>query len=76
MLRGFRRQALHAKRLQLMHPVSGRPMRFECAIPADMRAVIDALAADANIHWQDPDYEDYAGFDDYDGFDEYGEDED
>jgi len=75
-LRGFRRQALHAKRLQLEHPVSGRPMRFECAIPADMRAVIDALAADANIHWQDPDYEDYAGFDDYDGFDEYGEDED
>ena len=75
-LRGFRRQALHAKRLQLEHPVSGRPMRFECAIPADMRAVIDALAADANIHWQDPGYEDYAGFDDYDGFDEYGEDED
>jgi len=75
-LRGFRRQALHAKRLQLQHPVSGRSMRFECAIPADMRAVVDALAADANIHWQDPDYEDYAGFDDYDGFDEYGEDED
>ena len=75
-LRGFRRQALHAKRLQLLHPVSGRPMRFECAIPADMRGVIDALAADANIHWQDPDYEDYAGFDEYDGFNEYGPEED
>ncbi len=75
-LRGFKRQALHAKRLQLLHPVSSRPMRFECAIPADMRAVIDALARDANIHWQDPGYEDYAGFDDNDGFDEYGEDED
>lgn len=75
-LRGFRRQALHAKKLQLRHPVSGRPMRFECAIPADMRAVIDALAADANIHWQEPDYEDYAGFDEYDGFDEYGPEED
>ena len=72
-LRGFKRQALHAKRLQLLHPVSGRPMRFECAMPADMRAVVDALAADANIHWQDPGYEDYAGFDD---FDEYDEDED
>ena len=48
-------------------------MRFDCAIPPDMRAVIDALAADANIHWQDPDYEDYAGFDD---FDEYGDGED
>ena len=72
-LRGFRRQALHAKRLALQHPVSGRAMRFDCAIPPDMRAVIDALAADANIHWQDPDYEDYAGFDD---FDEYGDGED
>ena len=75
-LRGFKRQALHAKRLQLAHPINGRPMRFECAIPADMRAVIDALAADANIHWQDPDYEDFAGFDDHDGFDEYGDTED
>lgn len=75
-MRGFKRQALHAKRLQLQHPVSGRPMRFDCAIPADMREVIDALAADADIHWQEPDYEDYAGFDDYDGFDEHGDDAD
>jgi hypothetical protein len=51
-------------------------MRFECAIPADMRALIEALAADANIHWQDPDYEDYAGFDDYEGIEEYGDIED
>ncbi|MBT8429436.1 MAG: RluA family pseudouridine synthase, partial [Gammaproteobacteria bacterium] len=72
----FKRQALHAKRLQLLHPVSGRPMRFECAIPADMRAVIDALARDANIHWQDTGYESYAGFDDHEGFDGYGKDED
>lgn len=68
-LRGFKRQALHAKRLELAHPVSGRQMRFSCAIPADMRIVIDALAADANVHWQDPDYEDYAGFEEFDGFD-------
>lgn len=62
-LRGFRRQALHAKRLELEHPVSGRPLRFNCPIPADMRAVIIALAADADIHWTDPDQEDDAGFD-------------
>lgn len=64
-LRGFQRQALHAKRLQLVHPISGRPMRFECAIPADMRVVLDALAADADMHWHDPDYDD-PGFDDLD----------
>jgi len=74
-MRGFKRQALHAKRLELAHPVSGRRMRFSCAIPADMRAVIDALAVDANIHWTDPDYEDYAGFDEFEGFDEHGDDE-
>ena len=75
-MRGFRRQALHAKRLQLTHPISARPMRFECAIPADMRALIEALATDANTHWQEPDYEDYAGFDDYEGIEEYGDIED
>ena len=69
-MRGFKRQALHAKRLELQHPLSSRAMRFSCAIPADMRTLIDALAADANVHWQDPDYEDYAGFEDLDGFDE------
>lgn len=70
-LRGFKRQALHAKRLQLAHPITGRSMQFACAIPDDMRAVIDALAADANIHWQDPDYDDDFEFEDeYDGFEE------
>ena len=62
-LRGFRRQALHAKRLALMHPVSGRPLSFSCAIPADMSAVIAALASDANVHWSDPDPDHDAGFD-------------
>lgn len=54
-LRGFRRQALHAKRLDLVHPVTQRPMRFVCALPGDMRQVIDALSADANAHWEDED---------------------
>jgi len=75
-LRDFKRQALHAKRLELQHPISGRVMRFECAIPADMRAVIDELAADANVHWHDPDDEDYAQFDEYQGIKDYDEDDD
>lgn len=56
-MRGFRRQALHAKRLALVHPIHGREIRFECPIPSDMRTVIDALADDANIHWRDPEDE-------------------
>lgn len=57
-LRGFHRQALHAKRLDLNHPISGRALRFSCPIPADMRTVIDALAEDASVHWHDRDYDD------------------
>lgn len=53
-LRGFRRQALHAKRLEFVHPIRERPMRFTCPMPDDMQAVIDALADDAAQHWREP----------------------
>ena len=56
-LRGFRRQALHAKRLVLTHPSTGRQMRFSCPIPDDMRALLEALARDVDRHWVDPDDE-------------------
>ena len=75
-LRGFRRQALHAKRLALLHPVSDRPLSFSCAIPADMSAVIAALAADANVHWKDPDPEHDVGFDACELFDAFGDGDD
>jgi len=46
-LRGFRRQALHAARVGFEHPVTGEPIACEAALPADMRALLDALARDA-----------------------------
>ena len=45
-LRLFRRQALHAIRLSFAHPIHGEPMAFEAPVPADMRELITALAAD------------------------------
>jgi len=42
-LRAFRRQALAATRLVLAHPVSGERLEFEVEVPADFRAVLDAL---------------------------------
>lgn len=39
----FPRQALHAAHLGFDHPVSGRPLAFESAIPADMQALLGAL---------------------------------
>ncbi|PKL95184.1 MAG: RNA pseudouridine synthase [Gammaproteobacteria bacterium HGW-Gammaproteobacteria-8] len=44
--RTFPRQALHAWRLQLSHPLSGQPVSAEAAIPADLGALIRSLALD------------------------------
>ncbi len=38
---GFERQALHAAVLGFVHPVTGAALRFESALPADMRELID-----------------------------------
>jgi 23S rRNA pseudouridine1911/1915/1917 synthase len=45
-LRGFRRQALHAARLGLIHPVSEERMQWTAPVPEDMRELIDALKQD------------------------------
>ncbi len=48
-LQGFRRQALHAVRLELEHPASGEALRFDSALAPDLRALLDALRADAKV---------------------------
>jgi len=37
------RQALHAFRLSIRHPVSGKKMKFEAPLPSDMQRTLDAL---------------------------------
>ncbi len=49
-LRGFRRQALHAGRLGLKHPVTGEELSWQCEMPSDMLSLIDALEQDAREH--------------------------
>jgi 23S rRNA pseudouridine1911/1915/1917 synthase len=49
-LRGFRRQALHAERLEFLHPASGKTVAFEAALPADMAALAAALREDMRVH--------------------------
>jgi 23S rRNA pseudouridine1911/1915/1917 synthase len=46
-LREFPRQALHAARLQLQHPVTGKPLEAQAPLPQDMQDLIAVLAADA-----------------------------
>ncbi|GAA0713974.1 23S rRNA pseudouridine(1911/1915/1917) synthase RluD [Dokdonella soli] len=49
-LRGFRRQALHAERLEFLHPASGETVAFEAALPPDMQALLAALRVDTREH--------------------------
>ena len=39
---GMARQALHARRLALAHPISGEPLEFLAPVPADLRAALAA----------------------------------
>jgi 23S rRNA pseudouridine1911/1915/1917 synthase len=43
MLRGFPRQALHARGLGLVHPASGEDVRWEVPLPEDMEALLECL---------------------------------
>ncbi|VAW67159.1 Ribosomal large subunit pseudouridine synthase D [hydrothermal vent metagenome] len=46
MLRRFNRQALHAGKLGLVHPGSGREMSWTAELPEDMKQLVDVLQAD------------------------------
>mgnify|MGYP002630256072 FL=1 len=45
-LHTFRRQALHARKLALVHPVTKEEMCWETARPADMDVLLELMAAD------------------------------
>jgi 23S rRNA pseudouridine1911/1915/1917 synthase len=52
-LKVFRRQALHAKKLELYHPETGELMSWEIDLPEDMQQLLAVLKKDA----QEYDYE-------------------
>ncbi len=64
----FARQALHARRLGLIHPHSGKTMLWKSELPADMAQLIDAarlraleasaLAEAAQDDWRDDEFAD------------------
>lgn len=49
MLREFPRQALHARRLELEHPVDGRHMAWEVGRPEDMQQLLALLREDGEL---------------------------
>ncbi len=44
-LESLHRQALHATRLRLLHPLNGRELTWEAPLPADMQRLLAALEA-------------------------------
>ncbi len=49
-LRQFRRQALHAFRLEFIHPETGETRHWEAPLPDDMQQLLQALRDDAAEH--------------------------
>jgi len=49
-LKQFKRQALHAARLEFVHPVTQVPLAVSAEPPADFTALVAALAADLTAH--------------------------
>ena len=49
-LRGFRRQALHALKLSLVHPETGKRVQWTTSVPEDMSKLMEALAMDTKAH--------------------------
>jgi 23S rRNA pseudouridine1911/1915/1917 synthase len=46
-LRDFKRQALHAAKLALVHPTTGEHMQWTASVPKDMSDLMQVLARDA-----------------------------
>jgi 23S rRNA pseudouridine1911/1915/1917 synthase len=44
LLKLMQRQALHASKISLVHPVTARPLNLQTALPDDMRAALELLA--------------------------------
>jgi 23S rRNA pseudouridine1911/1915/1917 synthase len=48
-LRNFRRQALHATRLEFAHPETTQTLSFEAPLPDDFANLLEALRGNANV---------------------------
>ncbi|HDR9005735.1 RluA family pseudouridine synthase [Burkholderia vietnamiensis] len=68
---GFARQALHAWRLGLVHPVTGKTMQWRCPLPDDMNELVAALGFGQG----DDEFDDDGIYDDDDFGGEYHDDE-
>ena len=79
-LSNFKRQALHAIKLGLLHPATGQAMEWQIELPADMKMLLEAMREEGPpqaqaMDWEDEPYEDWPD-DDEDFGEALDEDED
>lgn len=55
-LRNFKRQALHARKLGLVHPSTGKEMEWKTSLPEDMKDLIQVLEDDLSYQNHDDDF--------------------
>ena len=48
-IKSFKRQALHAVRLQFHHPIHGDWMEFEAPVPEDMQTLIQTMREETKL---------------------------
>jgi len=48
-LRQFRRQALHARRLSFVHPITDQELSWEAALPEDMQLLLSSLKQESSL---------------------------
>ena len=73
---GFARQALHAWQLGLVHPGTGRLMRWRADLPADMAELVQALGFGRDASELEADDFDEDAYDEFEGVDAGYEDDD
>ncbi len=64
MLRNFKRQALHAQQLGLVHPATGKEMKWKVSLPDDMKQLIAVLEADISQEYDDDEPDFFEAFSD------------
>jgi 23S rRNA pseudouridine1911/1915/1917 synthase len=72
---GFKRQALHAIKLGLVHPATHEPMEWQIELPGDMKLLLEAMRAEGPPEARARDMAEvvYDDFDEEDGWDDFGE---
>jgi 23S rRNA pseudouridine1911/1915/1917 synthase len=76
-IQGFKRQALHAIRLGLIHPHTQQSMEWQIELPADMKALLEAMRIEDVPHEESFEFsmEPYLADEDYEELGELPDDE-